>query len=86
MSELLIRCDCGWNEHIAILTYWDAPEMYLQFYLVAGRWWQRLWVAVRYVLGYKSQFGAWDEIVLGREAVREMASFLDDFLADTPEE
>ena len=84
--KLLIRCSCGWNEHMAFLTYWDEPEMYFQFHLVSGYWWQRLWIAIRYVLGYKSQFGAWDEIVIDRKAVQEMASFLDDFLADTPEE
>jgi hypothetical protein len=37
--------------------------------------------AIKYVLGYKSKYGAWDEFILDKthaESLREVAKHLDD--------
>lgn len=84
MNEYFIRCDCHCPEHQAIITT-DADEglLFLEFHLTT---WQnifrRLWVAARYVFGYKCRYGTWDELVMGREQVAGLRDYLEKFLAD----
>jgi len=87
MNDHFIRCSCGACEHQAIITADpDDGLVLVEFHLVT---WQnilrRLWVAIRYVFGYRSRYGAWDELVMDREQVAELREYLDKFL-ETGEE
>lgn len=79
----IIICDCGAPEHQVILTYdpyEDEPldqEIWLEFHL--NQWrniFRRLWVAIRYVFGYTSKYGQWDMVILNRQMVIDLRSFL----------
>jgi hypothetical protein len=63
-TKVLI-CSCNSPEHQMVFmkdnTY---PEVYVQVHLVKRSFWYRLKYAVKYIFGYKSRYGAWDEFIL----------------------
>ena len=82
MDDHFIRCSCGACEHQAIIAADpDDGLLFVEFHLVT---WQnilrRWWVAVRYVFGHRSRFGAWDELVIDRGQVEALRDYLDAFL------
>ena len=68
-NEILLLCDCSSAEH-QLIVRWDNDdkEVYVNVHLanVYG-FWQRLWHAAKYVFGYKSRYGAFDEVSLRKE-------------------
>lgn len=74
----LILCECKSAEHQVILMgFTDEPEVYLQIHLNTTRnFWQRLWHGLRYVAGYKSRYGNWDELVLGPGELKKLNKFI----------
>ena len=87
MKRHVLICDCGDYEHQVVFSFPDDDrEMFCAPHLTT---WKnplrRLWVAIRYVFGYRSQFGAWDELVMTEQGVRELRAFLDKFLGENPE-
>ena len=68
-NEILLLCDCSSAEH-QLIVRWDNDdkEVYVNVHLAnMYGFWQRLWHAAKYVFGYKSRFGAFDEIILRKE-------------------
>ena len=85
-KQLLLICSCYSPEH-QIIVHLDEggdfypPEAYVRIHLVRQSFWYRLMHAIKYVLGYKSKYGAWDEFILDKthaESLREIAKHLDD--------
>jgi hypothetical protein len=75
MKTLVIRCDCFSAEHMIILTD-DGDCKYFQFQIVQYRnVWKRIWVAIKYALGYKSRYGHWDTTIVSPEQYKEIAEF-----------
>ena len=79
-----IICACYSDEHTLRLTHFKADperdssdEVYWSVYLNPYPWYKRLWVAVRYVFGYRSKFGSWDSgPMMGSGAVERLRTFL----------
>lgn len=75
----LIECSCGAVEHQAVLSYWPDEEhgyrvVYLQIHLIAWeRFFRRLWVGIKYICGYRSRYGHWDEIIIDPEEAADIA-------------
>lgn len=68
MKEDLILCSCNSPEHQMIVYYNDNfsdghKEVYLQVHLKSLPFWKRIKYALRYIFGYKSKYGAWDEFI-----------------------
>lgn len=42
-------------------------------------WWKRIWVAIKYIFGYKSRYGHWDCFIMRREDVDRMQLLLENF-------
>jgi hypothetical protein len=61
-TEVVI-CACFSPEHQFLYTKSD-DEVYIHPHLVKKSLWYRLKYGVRYILGRKSRYGAWDEIIL----------------------
>ena len=83
MKELFIRCVCHSLDHQVVLSYDanDPDDVYLEMHLTDyDRWWQRLWRAVRYLVGRPCRYGDWDEVLIGPEKAVELRTFLCDFL------
>lgn len=62
-------CGCHSSCH-QILTEYD-PEynhVYLEIHLTTHRnFFKRIWVAVKYIFGYKSNYGAWDNFIVDKK-------------------
>jgi len=85
-KQLFLLCSCYSPEHQIIIHLNKGgdmfpPEAYIRIHLVRQSFWYRLMHAIKYVLGYKSKYGAWDEFILDKthaESLREVAKHLDD--------
>lgn len=72
MEKELILCSCGSVEHQLIISHDVVSEtepefddVYVSIHLSTYRgFWKRLVYAVKYIFGYKSRYGAFDEIIL----------------------
>lgn len=65
-NEILI-CQCHDVEHQVIFSYDNderSPEVYMSTHLTTLPFWKRVKYAVKYIFGYQSRYGAFNEIVL----------------------
>lgn len=83
MKRQLYICSCYSAEHQMIFN--PSPEesektIYVHFNLVKRPFFQRLKYALKYVLGYQSKYGAFDELVLDQDHSKQLfnaAQYLD---------
>lgn len=76
VQEILL-CECASSEHQMIMRYFeDDPEstVYVDVHLVKRSFWGRLKHGIKYIFGYKSQYGAWDEIIMGPQHIKGLES------------
>lgn len=70
MKRDVIFCSCGSAEHQLLIWHDDEfsgeyREVGLQPHLVTHQnIFKRIFVAIRYVLGYRSRYGHWDSIIV----------------------
>lgn len=67
-NKHLLICSCHSTEH-QIIIYENTdplygPEAYVHIHLIKRSFWKRLKYAIKYIFGYKSRYGAWDEFIL----------------------
>lgn len=79
---LILRCCCHLNEHEIDLLYWadERDELYFSPHLCPFPFWTRLWLGIKYVLGYRSRYGDYGELVLFKKDVQMLQDFLEGFL------
>jgi predicted transposase YdaD len=74
------RCLCNSPEHQFIVEYWnelpEEKETYIYVLLTKIPFYSRIWVALCYLFGRRSQYGAFEEVVLSAEQTRELYSIL----------
>jgi hypothetical protein len=76
MSEFrYLECSCSSPEH-TIRFARDEDFLYMTFFLENGSWPRRLLTAIKYVFGHKSNYGHFDEVVLGREEINRLLETL----------
>lgn len=66
----LVLCEANCNEHQIIIKYDDDIDwenVYISYHLQNFGFWKRLKYAVKYLFGYKSQYGNWGELVLSAD-------------------
>lgn len=77
VSELFI-CKCANTEHQLIFSYFpDDNEVYMSIYLVPDNFWKRFINAVKYLFGYKSKYGAFDEFIFNNQDADKLQSVVD---------
>ena len=80
-------CDCESAEHQFILGYFpdDEPHeksLYLTPHLVTyDNILKRIWIAIKYVFGYRCKFGHWDEVIIAPNEAERIKLFIDGFLS-----
>lgn len=76
--ELFVKCAAGCPEHTLKFEIFDADDPYIYVYvlLVEQPLFKRIWAALKYVCGYKSRFGHFDEVVLSLEESEKLETFL----------
>ena len=85
-KQMLLLCSCYSSEHQMIIHLDEggdmfAPEAYVHVHLVRRSFWYRVKYGIKYIFGYTSRYGAWDEFILDKTHVvslREIAKHLDD--------
>lgn len=84
-----LTCDCSSDEHTMRFTFaagetsQDSSEVYTSVFLNQYRSvWRRIWVAVRYVMGYKSKYGHWDCFSFNVEEAIRLRKLLQEFEND----
>ena len=66
--EELIICACGEPEHQMIFRTIDGDDdVYVSIYLVKLPFFKRLWFGIKYIFGYQSKYGAFDEIIITKK-------------------
>ena len=73
-------CDCGDLEHLLVFQYFPGDEdavMFVSSHLnPARRWWSRVWTVVKFMFGWRSTFGEYDELVVQSDALERLILFL----------
>jgi len=71
MDKKIILCSFNSPDHQIFFQSLDlddqTPLIFMRTHLVNRSIWRRIKYAIKYVLGYKSIHGAWDEFYLGAE-------------------
>jgi len=78
LENKIFICECHSYCHQAIFWYDEEDKsLYVTFHLITYRnVFKRLWVAIKYVCGYKSNFGAWDEFLFKPEDEKKLRDYL----------
>lgn len=82
MEPNLFLCACHSPEHQLLVTC-DEGFVYLEVHLAKLPLRKRIAHAFRYVFGYRSQFGDFDEILLNEETAHKLGSLLTKFRSTT---
>jgi hypothetical protein len=84
------ECACHSDEHRLVfqLDLDDKhPEIYVsQFMHHWNPWWKRVWIAIRYVFGYKCKYGHFDCWIMKPEDAEKLRSMLDEFIKNSKED
>lgn len=78
MNEMTMRCECHSSDHTILVDYdHEQRELYLAIHLSQSKnFWGRLVHAVKYVFGYTSRYGAWDEVILRQQDCAQLVTLL----------
>jgi hypothetical protein len=80
MQSILI-CSCNSTEHqMVIYKTTDklyGPEAYVHVHLIKRSFWYRLKYGVKYIFGYTSKYGAWDEFILNPGHIDQLQNVVD---------
>jgi hypothetical protein len=74
------ECRCHSPEHLLRLWFDDEddfPCVYLSVFLDNAPWHRRLWLGLKYILGYKCRYGHFDEFLLRPEDADRMIEMLE---------
>lgn len=64
-QRIYIECDCHHPEHLVSIKYEDEDDsVSLYVHLKKYGFFKRLWRGIRYILGYQSRYGAYDEFII----------------------
>ena len=68
-------CACNSFEHQAI--FWKDDNLYIYIHLRTYRnFFKRLIYGIRYIFGYKSRFGSWDEFIFNEDSEKQLYYYL----------
>lgn len=68
-KEILFLCQCGNPEHQMIMRYFDVDydddkSVYVSVFLRnESNFFKRLWLGIKYIFGYRSIYGYFDEFI-----------------------
>lgn len=74
-NEDILICECHSTEHQLIVLYSNEdehPMVYFHIHLNKRSFWERLKYGIKYIFGYQSQYGAFQEFILNPEDSHKM--------------
>ena len=65
----IILCECHSIEHQIIFSWFEDENdvVYMHTNLINRSFWRRLKYGIKYIFGYKSRFGSFDEIIIEKK-------------------
>ena len=79
-NKELILCECGSMEHQIVFIWFDDNEdneVFAQIHLNTEKsFYERLVSGIKYIFGYKSRFGNFDEIILTNDHVEGLKNVI----------
>lgn len=78
INELFI-CQCYNPEHQLIFSYFPEDEnVYVSVHLIPEyRLWKRIWMAIKYIFGYRSCYGHFDEFIFKKSDAEKLQKVVD---------
>lgn len=84
MKREYIECQCSTIEHTLRFTWDDGPDwpdIYVDVYLNQHYgFFKRFWYGMKYIFGYKSVYGHFDETTLSYEQIEQLRSMCERWL------
>ena len=86
-KKFYLECECGVPEHLMILYYFPdeledrSRELYIAYHLAPYQnVLRRIWTAIRYVLGHRSRYGEFGEMLILPKQAQRLCDFIQSFL------
>ena len=77
------ECACYSNEHLLKFIYdREELELWAGIFMRDRRWCSRIWLAIKYIVRYKSRYGQWGNWILMEDDVDRFITMLTVFKAD----
>lgn len=70
-------CDCHSIEHQCKFYNVDN-QIFITIHLQSGSFWKRLIYGIKYIFGYSSKFGEWDEFIFKNGDLNKLKQFLNE--------
>lgn len=78
------ECDCHDLEHLIKFELWidkNDADLYLSVFLNQHRnFFKRIWIAIKYIFGYKCRYGHWDNWSLAIEDAERLKNLIEKFI------
>lgn len=75
-TEIFV-CECHSLEHQTKFFYDEEDQMlYAYIHLTQHGFWKRLITGIKYIFGYSSRFGEWDQFIFKEEDEAKLREFL----------
>ena len=78
MERKIFICQCQSLEHQVGFWYDEEDDyLYCEPHLKTHRnFFKRLWVALKYVFGFRSRYGHWDSTIFEKEDMKKLRDYL----------
>lgn len=74
----ILHCACSSTEHTVIYHHnVDDNEVYMHTHLAKLGLFERIWYALKYVFGHQSNYGAFEEHILGPDQIPQLRELAD---------
>lgn len=77
MSKKLLVCQCGDISHQLIIQTDDDGDVIVSINLTCFSFWRRLIHGIKYIFGFKSQYGDFEEIILDKNNAADLQNVVD---------
>lgn len=80
MEQEFFICQCNSPEHQLIFTYFSdeiGGDVYVLVHLKPDSLWERIKNAIKYIFGYKSKYGDFDEFIFKKEDANKLQAVVD---------
>ena len=80
MKQEFFICQCNSAEQQLIFSYFTDDkfgDVYVTVHLVPDTFWRRIRNAIKYIFGYRSKYGDFDEFIFKKEDANKLQSVVD---------
>lgn len=79
MKTNFFSCECGSLNHTFFISV-DEDSCYISVHLYPKSFFERVIHAVKYIFGFRSKYGDFEEILINKEDVKDIINILNNYL------